>query len=153
MQNPYSKTFLDIKFLFVNRFSNFFAAHFRTKGMLNHNKIIFVWGCFTARWYAKNLLLKDLAYGVVMFETNMYDRYCCILPDSNLKSHRKSWKKKTTKKNKQTKKKRQKQNKTTTKKKKKKKNNNIKIIVFRSLDTFDKMASAGKIERQRRHFR
>ena len=42
-----------------------FAAHFRTKGMLNHDKIIFVWGWFTTRWYAKNLLLKDLAYRVV----------------------------------------------------------------------------------------
>ena len=31
--------------------------------MLNHDKIILVWGCFTARWYAKNLLLKHLAYG------------------------------------------------------------------------------------------
>ena len=29
--------------------------------MLNHDKIIFVWGCFTAWWYVKNLLLKDLA--------------------------------------------------------------------------------------------
>ena len=25
-----------------------FAAHFRTKGMLNHDKILFVSGCFTA---------------------------------------------------------------------------------------------------------
>ena len=25
----------------------------------------------------------------------MYDRYSCILPDSNLKMHQKSWKKKT----------------------------------------------------------
>ena len=39
MQNPYSKTFLDIKLLFVNRFSIFFATHFRTKGMLTHDKI------------------------------------------------------------------------------------------------------------------
>ena len=31
---------------FVNRFSSFFAAHFRTKGILNDDKIIFVWGCF-----------------------------------------------------------------------------------------------------------
>ena len=41
-----------------------FAALFRTKGMLNHDKIIFEWGWFTAWWYAKNLLLKDLAYRV-----------------------------------------------------------------------------------------
>ena len=40
-----------------------FAAHFRTKGILNNDKIIFEWGCFTAWWYAKNLL-KDVAYGV-----------------------------------------------------------------------------------------
>ena len=32
--------------------------------MLNHDKIIFVWGWFTAWWYAKNLLLKDVAQGV-----------------------------------------------------------------------------------------
>ena len=32
--------------------------------MLNHDKIIFVWGRFTAWWYAKNLLLKDLAHRV-----------------------------------------------------------------------------------------
>ena len=40
-------------------------AHFRTKGILNHDKIIFVSGCFTACRYANNLLLKDVAYGVV----------------------------------------------------------------------------------------
>ena len=38
-----------------------FAAHFRTKGMLNHDKITFVCGWFTAWWHAKNLLLKDVA--------------------------------------------------------------------------------------------
>ena len=35
--------------------------------MLIHDKIILVWGCFIAWWYAKNLLLKDLAYGVIAF--------------------------------------------------------------------------------------
>ena len=30
-----------------------FVAHFRTKGMLNHDKIIFVWGWFTAWWCEK----------------------------------------------------------------------------------------------------
>ena len=49
MQNPYSKTFLDVKFLFVNRFFKIFAAHFRTKGLLN-------------------LLLKDLANRVEVLE-------------------------------------------------------------------------------------
>ena len=43
---------------------NIFAAHFRTKGILNNDKIIFVWGCLISLWYAKNLLLKDVAYGV-----------------------------------------------------------------------------------------
>ena len=43
MQKSLLKTFLDFKFLFVNRFlSFFFAADFRTKGMLNHDKIIFL---------------------------------------------------------------------------------------------------------------
>ena len=39
MQNSLFKTFLDVNFLFVNRFSKFLAAHFRTKGMLNHDNI------------------------------------------------------------------------------------------------------------------
>ena len=42
-----------------------FAAHFRTKGILNNDKIIFKWECVVAWWYMKNLLLKDVAYGVV----------------------------------------------------------------------------------------
>ena len=42
MQKSIFQTFLDVKFLFVNRFSICFAAHFRTKGMLNHDKIIFL---------------------------------------------------------------------------------------------------------------
>ena len=47
-----------------------FVAHFRTKGMLNHDEIIFAWGWYTA-WYVKNLLLKDLAYRVnVSSKTN-----------------------------------------------------------------------------------
>ena len=33
--------------------------------MLNHDKIIFLWGWFTTWWYAKNLLVKDFAYGVI----------------------------------------------------------------------------------------
>ena len=45
--------------------------------MLNHDKIILLWGCFTAWWYVKNLLLKDLAnrvqcsffFGVQSFRT------------------------------------------------------------------------------------
>ena len=42
-----------------------FCGTYRIKGMLNHDKMIHEWGCFTAWWYAKNLLLKDLAFGVV----------------------------------------------------------------------------------------
>ena len=38
MQNPYSKTFLDVKFLFANDFQTF-VAPFRTKGILNNDKI------------------------------------------------------------------------------------------------------------------
>ena len=41
-----------------------FATHFRTKAMLNHDQVIFVWVWFTVWWYTKNLLLKDLAYRV-----------------------------------------------------------------------------------------
>ena len=41
MQKSLLKTFLDVKFLFVNRF---FSALFRTKGMLNHDNIIFLQG-------------------------------------------------------------------------------------------------------------
>ena len=39
MQNPYSKIFLNIKFLFVNRLSKF-LRHILGQGMLNHDKII-----------------------------------------------------------------------------------------------------------------
>ena len=39
MRNPYSKTFLDFKFLFVSGFQPF-AAHFRTKGIVKNDKII-----------------------------------------------------------------------------------------------------------------
>ena len=42
MQKSLFKHILDVKFLFVNQFSKFFEAHFRTKGMLNQDKIIFV---------------------------------------------------------------------------------------------------------------
>ena len=46
MHNPCSETFLDIKFVFVNKFSFFFffffCGTFRTKGMLNHDTIIIV---------------------------------------------------------------------------------------------------------------
>ena len=69
-----AKNFFMQKSLFKNIFEcqificipifKLFAAHFRTKGMLTHDKIIFLWDWFTAWWYAKNLLLKDLAYGV-----------------------------------------------------------------------------------------
>ena len=41
MQNPFSKTFLDVKFL-CERIFKMFAAHIRTKGILNNDKIIFV---------------------------------------------------------------------------------------------------------------
>ena len=41
MQNPFSKTFLDVKFL-SERIFKIFAAHIRTKGILNNDKIIFV---------------------------------------------------------------------------------------------------------------
>ena len=41
MQNPFSKTFLDIKVLFVNRFSKILR---HILGMLNHNQIVFAWG-------------------------------------------------------------------------------------------------------------
>ena len=43
-----------------------FAAHFRTKGILNNDKMISVRECLIALWYAKNLLLKDVAYGVAV---------------------------------------------------------------------------------------
>ena len=43
MQNAYSKIFLDVNFLFENRFSFFFffAAHYYL-GVLNNDKIIYV---------------------------------------------------------------------------------------------------------------
>ena len=63
-------------FLFKNIFGCYFffickpifkiiAAYFRTKGLLNNDKTIFVWRCLKAWWYAKYLLLKDVAYGLV----------------------------------------------------------------------------------------
>ena len=42
MQKPLFNNILGVKFLFVKPIFKLFAAHFRTKGMLNHNKIIFV---------------------------------------------------------------------------------------------------------------
>ena len=48
-----------------------FAPHFRHKGILNKDKIIFEWGCDIAWWYAKNLLLKMSHIGSVM--ANNYD--------------------------------------------------------------------------------
>ena len=62
-KNLYSKTFLDLNCLFVNRFQNF-AVHFRTKGILNNDKIIFARRCSIAWWHAWNRLLKDVARGV-----------------------------------------------------------------------------------------
>ena len=56
MQNPFSKTFLDVKFL-CERIFKIFAAHIRTKGILNNDKIIFV-------IREKKLLLKDVANGL-----------------------------------------------------------------------------------------
>ena len=77
---------LDYKFLVVNRFSIFFAAHFMTKGILNNDKIIFVWGCLIALWYAKNLLLKDVAYRVYIgsscfqrFKDCSLSHMCCCI--------------------------------------------------------------------------
>ena len=37
-KNPYSRTFLDFKFLFVNRFSKFLRHILGLKGMLNLDK-------------------------------------------------------------------------------------------------------------------
>ena len=51
-----------------------FAAHFRTKGILTRNKIIFLCGRFTAWQYATNLLLKDLAYRVGYFFVQIWWR-------------------------------------------------------------------------------
>ena len=42
MQNPYSKTFLNVKFLFVNQFSNFLRHILGLQECLNHDKIIHV---------------------------------------------------------------------------------------------------------------
>ena len=50
-KNSYSKHFWKPIF-------KMFAAHFRTKRILNNDKIIFEWGCVIAWWYAKNLLLS-----------------------------------------------------------------------------------------------
>ena len=61
MQNPYSKTFLHSEFFICKPIFKIFAAHFRTLGMLNHDKIILVWGWYIAWWYAKTLILKDVA--------------------------------------------------------------------------------------------
>ena len=36
-----------------------FATHFRTKGNLNYDEIMFVWRSFRKRWYAKIMFLKD----------------------------------------------------------------------------------------------
>ena len=57
MQNPFSKIFLDVKFL-CERIFKIFAAHIRTKGILNNDKIIFVIR------EKKKLLLKDVANGL-----------------------------------------------------------------------------------------
>ena len=42
MQNPIQKTFLDVNFFICELIFKIFAAHFRTKGILNNDKIIFV---------------------------------------------------------------------------------------------------------------
>ena len=42
MENAYSKLFSGTKFLFVNRFSKFFVALFKTSGMQNGDMVIFV---------------------------------------------------------------------------------------------------------------
>ena len=42
MQKSLFKTFLDVNFFICKPIFKIFAAHFRTKGMLNHGKIIFV---------------------------------------------------------------------------------------------------------------
>ena len=44
-----------------------FAAHFRTKGMLNHDNIIFVWGWFTAWWCEKPPSKRPRIQSKVMF--------------------------------------------------------------------------------------
>ena len=41
MKNPYSEAFWTLNFICKSIFK-IFAAHFRTKGMLNEDKIIFV---------------------------------------------------------------------------------------------------------------
>ena len=78
-----------------------FAAHFRTKGISNNDKIIFQWERVIAWWYAKNLLLKDVAYGVIIkrsehmesqrrneiFIGNNDKNYLGILPQKQLPKH------------------------------------------------------------------
>ena len=41
-ENPYPNTFLDVKFFTCKPIFKMFATHFKTKVMLNYDKIIFV---------------------------------------------------------------------------------------------------------------
>ena len=82
MQNPCSKTFWTLNFyLFVKPIFKIFVANFRTKGMLNHDKI-----CMRViHSVVKNLLLKDLAYRVVH---NLLTFYQILTSPTLLAGHR-----------------------------------------------------------------
>ena len=59
MQTTRSRSILFVKFLFVIRFLNFFAALFRTFGMQKDEKIIFVIVYCRTRLYAKRQFPND----------------------------------------------------------------------------------------------
>ena len=62
MQNLYSKTFLEINFYLQIDFQNF-CSHFWTKGMLNHDKIIFVWGMIHEKPPSKRCRIRSSFIG------------------------------------------------------------------------------------------